>query len=226
MISIAIDGPSGAGKSTVARQVAKRLGYLYVDTGALYRAIGLHAVRTGVCLQDADAIAASLAGLTLSLKFVDGEQRVFVGEQDVTEYIRTPEVSMAASAVSAVPKVREFLFSLQQDLARRNNVVMDGRDIGTVILPHAQVKIFLTASVETRARRRQLQLEQAGEPISYERLVQEIQQRDTNDTNRASAPLRQAEDAVLLDSSDLTFEQTVEAVLALISQTISQQKGF
>ena len=136
MISIAIDGPSGAGKSTVARQVAKRLGYLYVDTGALYRAIGLHAVRTGVCLQDADAIAASLAGLTLSLKFVDGEQRVFVGEQDVTEYIRTPEVSMAASAVSAVPKVREFLFSLQQDLARRNNVVMDGCIAGAGLQPN------------------------------------------------------------------------------------------
>ena len=216
MTAIAIDGPTGAGKSTIARRAAERLGFIYVDTGALYRTIGLSMLRRGIDLSDAAAVAAALDGLKVSLRFQDGEQRVLLGDEDVSGEIRTAEVSMAASKVSAVPAVREFLFQLQRDMAKSNNVIMDGRDIGTVVLPNADVKIFLTASPEIRARRRFEEMIAKGMQTTYEEVISDLEQRDYNDTHRAIAPLKPAPEAVIIDTSGDTFDQAVERVLAVI----------
>lgn len=217
MINIAIDGPSGAGKSTIARAAAKELGFVYIDTGALYRTVGLFAAREGVDLESADEIAAVLEKAPdVKFSYVDGEQRMFLNGEDVSREIRTPESSMAASAVSAVPAVREYLFDLQKKMARENNCIMDGRDIGTVVLPDAQIKIFLTASAEARAERRASELREKGMPCDYEQVLADINQRDYNDTHREIAPLKQAEDAILLDTSGNELEQSVELVLNTI----------
>ena len=218
-ISIAIDGPSGAGKSTLAKSVSKTLGYLYVDTGAIYRTIGYAAFSKGVDPKDGEAAAALLPELEIGLHYgEDGLQHMTLNGTDVTDQIRLPEISLYASAVSAHPAVRAHLLEMQRKLAREHNVVMDGRDIGTVVLPDAAVKIFLTASPEERARRRCRELELRGTPEPYEKVLADIQQRDYNDTHRAAAPLRQAEDAVLLDSTHLDFDGTLQAVEALIRE--------
>lgn len=217
MISIAIDGPAGAGKSTIARKVAADLCYLYIDTGALYRTIGLYALRSGVSPTDREAVAALLPEIRVNLTHADGVQQVFLNGENVSEEIRRPEMSMAASGVSALPEVRAFLLELQRQLARENNVLMDGRDIGTVVLPNAQVKIFLTASPEKRADRRyKEQLEKGDRSQTYEQVLADIIQRDYNDSHRAIAPLRQADDAVLADTSDLTLDESIELIKTII----------
>lgn len=225
MISIAIDGPAGAGKSTISRMVAADIGFLYVDTGALYRSIGLYAVRHEIDTTDPEQVQRMLKDVTVELKFVRGEQRVFLNGEDVSEEIRLPEMAMAASNVSAIPSVRSFLFELQQDMAKTNNVIMDGRDIGTVVLPHAQIKIFLTASPEDRAQRRFEQLKLSGTPVHYDELLEEIKQRDYNDSHREIAPLRQAEDAILVDTSGNTLEESVALLKSLIQGRLSEILG-
>lgn len=215
-VSVAIDGPSGAGKSTIARVLAKELGYLYVDTGALYRTVGYAVLQQGIDPADSAAVEALLPNITVSMRYVDGEQRVFLNGEDVSTYIRTPQVSMAASTTSAMPPVRQFLFRLQQDTARQNNVIMDGRDIGTVVLPFALVKIFLTASAEDRAQRRFLELREKGLDVTYEDVLADMKERDYNDSHRAAAPLKPAEDAVLVDTSGNTLEQSIEILKAVI----------
>ncbi|WP_418972843.1 (d)CMP kinase [Allofournierella sp.] len=216
MISVAIDGPSGAGKSSLAKRLAKELGYLYVDTGAMYRAIGLYALRAGADPQDAAAVLALLPGIRIELAYVGGAQRVFLNGEDVSEAIRTEAVGMAASGVSAHQGVRDFLLELQRRLARTHDLLMDGRDIGTVILPNATVKIFLTASAEARAARRLAQLLQKGQTADYDTVLADICRRDRQDIERAAAPLRQAPDAVLVDTSELDFEQSFQALKAII----------
>lgn len=212
MINIAIDGPAGAGKSSVAKAVAKKLGFIYVDTGALYRSIGVNALKHSVATDDREKVVALLPDTALELKYIDGTQRVFLNGEDVSEEIRLPEASMAASNVSAIPEVRAFLLDLQRDMAKNNNVVMDGRDIGTVILPDAQYKFFLTASPEVRADRRYKELKEKGIEVDYDELLKEIIQRDYNDSHRETAPLKQADDAVLIDSSSLTLEESISAI--------------
>ena len=220
MISVAIDGPVGAGKSTVARESAKRLGFIYADTGALYRAIGLYAVRKGVEDNSADnyaeRVAELLPGITVEIKLENGTQKVFLCGEDVSEEIRQPKISMAASAVSAIPAVRDFLLELQRSIARENNVLMDGRDIGTVVLPSANVKIFITASPEIRARRRFEELVNKGVETDFDQVLADLNRRDYQDSHRAVAPLKMAEDAVLLDTSELDFEQSVQSVVDLV----------
>ena len=218
MRAIAIDGPAGAGKSSIAKILAKRMGYIYVDTGALYRAVGYFVVSRNISTTDSDAVVACLDSVDVQMKYVDGQQRVFANGEDVTDKIRTPEISMAASNVSAIPKVREFLFDLQQDIAKNNNVVMDGRDIGTVVLPNADVKIFLTASPEERAKRRYKELIEKGQNAVFEDVLADVITRDHNDSTRATAPLKQADDAVLVDTSDLDFEQSVEALYKIAKE--------
>jgi len=219
MISIAIDGPSGAGKSTLAKSLAAKLGYLYVDTGAIYRTIGYHAFSNGIDPKDEAAVVGALPDIKVEMTYGDdGLQHMLLNGQDVTREIRLPEISMYASAVSAHPGVRSFLLEMQRQLARTNNVIMDGRDIGTVVLPDAKVKVYLTASAEARARRRCLELEQRGTPEPIEKVLHEIEERDWNDSHRAVAPLRQAEDAVLLDTTELDFQQSEEALLKIIEE--------
>ena len=220
MINIAIDGPAGAGKSTIARRLASKLGYIYVDTGALYRAVGVNAMRSGADTKNPEQVCATLEGADVSLRFVDGEQRVFLGEEDVSVAIRTPEASMAASNVSAIPKVRAFLFDLQRDIAAKNNCIMDGRDIGTVVLPNAEVKIFLTASAEVRAKRRYDELLAKGMQADYNQVLEEMIQRDYQDSHRAIAPLKQADDAVLVDTSDMNLEQVIETLDNIVKENI------
>ena len=217
MVSIAIDGPAGAGKSTLARQLARDLGYIYVDTGAMYRAVGLYALRQGKDPADAEAVKALLPSVGLRLDLIEGEQHIYLNGEDVRGAIRTEQVSMAASAVGANPAVREFLLELQRSMARSQNVLMDGRDIGTVVLPDAKVKIFLTASPEARARRRWLENQQKGIEGSYEEVLADVLRRDDQDTHRAAAPLRQAEDAVLVDTSELDLAQSLEAMKKVIA---------
>lgn len=224
-IAIAIDGPAGAGKSTIARAVAAQLQFIYVDTGALYRTIGLAVYRKGLSGDDAAQIQAILPSVSVSLAYIDGAQHVFLCKEDVTEQIRTPEVARYASKVSAVPAVRSFLLDLQRDFAARYSVVMDGRDIGTVILPNAQVKLFLTASPEKRAERRHLELIQKGQTVSFEQVLREQIERDAQDMQRQVAPLRQAEDAVLVDTDSLSLEQSLQAVLAIIREKIGSTSG-
>ena len=216
MISVAIDGPSGAGKSTLAKRLAKELGYLYVDTGAMYRAIGLFALRQGVDPKDEAAVTALLPQIQIELRYVDGAQRVLLCGEDVSEAIRAENVGMATSAVSAHPPVRAFLLELQRGMARTHDILMDGRDIGTVILPGATVKIFLTASAEARADRRFKELQDKGVDTDYETVLEDIRRRDYQDSHRATAPLRQAEDAVLVDTSGMDLEESFQALKSLI----------
>lgn len=222
-IAVAIDGPSGAGKSTLARAVAGRLGYVYVDTGAIYRTIGYYIWKAGVDPRDGAAVAAELPKLRVELRYGDdGLQRMYLNGQDVSDAIRLPEVSRYASQVSAHPAVRSYLLEMQRDLARTHSVVMDGRDIGTVVLPDARVKVFLTASPEARAQRRMRELEQRGTPQPFAQVLEEIQQRDYNDTHRATAPLRQAADAVALDTTELNFQESEEALLCIIQKKLGR----
>lgn len=221
MISVAIDGPSGAGKSTLAKRLAKELGYIYVDTGAMYRSIGLFGLREGADLHSAEAMEALLPRIHLELASIDGAQHIYLNGEDVSEKIRQEQVGMAASAVAAHPCVRSFLLGLQRGMAEKQNVLMDGRDIGTVILPNATVKIFLTASPEARAERRMKELVEKGQPAEYEKVLEDIRQRDYQDTHRETAPLRQAEDAVLADTSELDFDES----FALLKKIIAEKAG-
>ncbi len=221
VINVAIDGPAGAGKSTISRAAAAALGYIYIDTGALYRTVGLNAMRKGADLENTDSIISTLTDdLKIELRFIDGEQRMFLNGEDVSSEIRIPEASMAASAVSAVPRVREYLFDLQKQLAKENNCIMDGRDIGTVVLPDADVKIFLTASPEARAKRRHLELTEKGIDAKYEDVLEDMIKRDYNDSHRAIAPLKQADDAVLADTSELDLQQSIDLIIRTIKERI------
>lgn len=217
---IAIDGPSGAGKSSLAKELARRLELAYVDTGALYRTVGLYASRTVADVKDADAVAASLDGCKLAIRFIDGDQRVFLGDEDVTGLIRTPEASMNASAVSAQPKVREFLLGVQKDMAKKDGVIMDGRDIGTVIMPDADLKMFVFASAKARAERRYKELIEKGQDVSFDDVLADIELRDKNDREREIAPCVPADDAILLDNSEINFEETVDAALRIIADNV------
>lgn len=225
MISIAIDGPSGAGKSSLAKRLAAALGYVYVDTGAMYRAIGLYALRQGADPADKAAVCALLPQISLRLAYEEGAQHLYLNGEDVSTAVRAEEVGMAASGVSAHPEVRAFLLEMQREMACRQNVLMDGRDIGTVVLPNATLKIFLTAAPEARARRRMAELAAKGEAAGYEKVLADILRRDEQDTHRAAAPLRQAEDAVLVDTTVLDFEQSFEAMRALILQRAEAEKA-
>ena len=221
MINIAVDGPSGAGKSYLARAVAKRCGYIYVDTGALYRTIALSMIERGIDVHDSNAVISGLDDITVALEYnSEGEQVVLLNGRDVGNSIRTPEVSMGASAVSSIPKVREFLLDIQKNMAETHNVVMDGRDIGTVILPNAQVKIFLCASDKARACRRFAELTEKGVITTLEEVEADMKQRDKNDSTREIAPAVAAQDAVILDNSELDREQTVEAALKIVAEKL------
>lgn len=215
-VAIAIDGPAGAGKSTMARACARALGYLYVDTGAIYRTVGYYMRLMGIGPKDRDGIARLIDEVNIEIRYEDGVQHMILNGTDVTDEIRTPEMSMYASGVSAQPCVRAFLLDMQRELARTQNVVMDGRDIGTVVLPDAQVKIFLTADIRVRAERRLAELQAKGEKTSLQKVLAEMQARDKQDSERAAAPLRQAKDAVLLDTSALTPEAAVDAILSIV----------
>ena len=219
--SVAIDGPSGAGKSTLAKAAAAALGICYVDTGAIYRTIGYGVYRRGIDPSDAGAVAAVLPDMQLEMRYDQaGLQRMMLAGEDVTDQIRLPEMSRYASIVSAIPAVRDFLLELQREQARRHSVIMDGRDIGTVVLPDADVKIFLCADLETRARRRCLELEQRGTPKAFEEVLQEMEQRDYNDTHRAAAPLRPADDAIMIDNTDMDFHSSLDLLLDVIKGSV------
>lgn len=221
MVNVAIDGPAGAGKSTVARGAAKELGYIYVDTGALYRTVALAAVRAGA-LEDENAVSALLDGLTVELKFDEhAEQRVFLNGEDVSSFIRTPEISMAASKVSRIPAVREFLLELQRSIARSNDVIMDGRDIGTVVLPDAQVKIFLFASPECRAERRYKELLEKGEKVTLEAVLKDVNERDYQDSHREIAPLKPTAESVMADTTGKTLPESIEMIVSVIKEKIN-----
>jgi cytidylate kinase len=223
MISVAIDGPAGAGKSTLARAAAKKLGYIYVDTGALYRTVGLKFLNLGFDTELNCDIEKILNDTKIDIKFIDNEQRVFLDGDDVSDKIRTPEASMMASAVSAKPPVRAFLLEMQRKLARENNVLMDGRDIGTVVLPNATVKIFLTASAEVRAKRRYNELIEKGMDVNYQEIYDDMVKRDYNDSHRAIAPLKPAEDSVLADTSDCTFDGSLKLILDIIENKVNNK---
>ena len=215
--SVAVDGPSGAGKSTLSKAVARELGIVYVDTGAIYRTIGYYIFREGIDPKDAGTVVAALPLIHVDMCYSeDGLQHMLLNGEDVTEQIRLPEISMYASAVSAIPPVRDYLLEMQRDMARRSSVIMDGRDIGTVVLPDAQVKIFLTADVEVRARRRTAELELRGTPKPFEQVLEEMKQRDWADSHRDAAPLQEAEDAIRVDTTDMDFQQSKEAILQVI----------
>jgi cytidylate kinase len=220
--AVAIDGPSGAGKSTLARAAAERLGILYVDTGAIYRTIGLYVQRRGIDPKDTAAVLAALPDIRIGMDHDDdGMQRMLLNGEDVTADIRLPEISMYASAVSAIQGVRDFLMEMQRSLARERSVIMDGRDIGTVVLPDADVKIFLYADVEVRAKRRELELQQRGTPKPYEEVLREMEERDYNDTHRAAAPLRAADDAIMVDTSSMDFDASLALLLDVIRGSVS-----
>ncbi len=221
-ISVAIDGPAGAGKSTLSRKVAEKLGFIYVDTGALYRTVGLKFSLLGADTDLNCDIGDILKDTKVDIRFVKGEQRVFLDEKDVSDDIRTPKASMMASAVSAKPEVRTFLLEMQRTLARENNVVMDGRDIGTVVLPNATVKIYLTASAEDRAQRRYDELISKGQSVTYKEVYDDMVQRDYNDMNREIAPLKQAVDAVVADTTGFMPEQSLELLLKIVSEGLSK----
>lgn len=221
--AIAIDGPAGAGKSTIAKILAKELELIYVDTGALYRTIGYYVTGQGIDTADTDAVVAALSGLKVELKYVDGVQRVFANGEDVSDLIRTPAMSMAASAVSAIPAVRAYLLDTQRGIAATHSVVMDGRDIGTVILPDAKIKIFLTASAESRAKRRFDELQAKGDPATYEEVLADMIKRDYDDSHRAIAPLKQAEDAIPVDTSGETLEQSVARMKEIVYKKLGEE---
>lgn len=220
MISIAIDGPAGAGKSTIAKEASKRLSYIYVDTGALYRAIAYYMVKNNI--SGDEFIVLSLKDIKIDLNFINGEQRVFLCGEDVSEKIRTPEISMNASKISAIPEVRNFLLDLQRNIAKNNNIIMDGRDIGTVVLPFADVKIFLTASIEKRAKRRYIELTQKGVLCNYDEVLKDMKKRDSDDSNRKTAPLRPADDAIIIDTSEFSLDESIELILNTIKNKLRQ----
>lgn len=216
--SVAIDGPSGAGKSTIARAAAARFGFIYVDTGAIYRTVGLAAARAGLPLGAEQDVLKLLPGLDIAFGYgEDGVQHMYLNGEDVSGLIRTPEISMRASEVSAMPEVRACLLDMQRKMAESNSVIMDGRDIGTVVLPNASLKIFLTASPERRAERRYLELREKGATDSYDEVLRDIIKRDKNDSSRAAAPLKRADDAIEVDTSELTLDESIERICALIS---------
>ena len=219
MINVAIDGPAGAGKSTIAKAAAKQLNYIYVDTGALYRTIAYNAVMNNV-IDDTNGIIAMLDNIKVELKYIDGVQAVFLNGEDVSAFIRTPEISMGASKVSAIPEVRAFLLSLQQEIAKENDVIMDGRDIATVVLPNADVKIFLFASPECRAERRYKELVEKGENVKYEDVLADVNQRDYQDSHREIAPLKPSEDSIMLDTSKLNLDESIQLVIKTIKENI------
>ena len=219
--SVAVDGPSGAGKSTLAKAAAAELHIIYVDTGAIYRTIGCYARRQGVDAADTQAVIALLPRVKIEMRYDEqGLQHMLLHGEDVTQEIRLPEMSLYASAVSAIPEVRAFLLEMQRDFARRSSVIMDGRDIGTVVLPDADVKIFLQADVEVRARRREKELLERGTPRPFAQVLAEMKERDYNDTHRAAAPLRPAEDAIVVDTSYLDFQQSKEMILKIIREKV------
>ncbi len=218
MINVAIDGPAGAGKSTVARAAAKELGYIYVDTGALYRAVGVYCLRKGIETTDKDGVGAVLCEINVELKFIDGLQYVYLNGNDVSTEIRLPEASMAASNVSAIPSVRAFLFDLQRDIAAKNNCIMDGRDIGTVVLPNAQVKIFLTADDTERAMRRYKELQEKGSSVTYQEVLDDLRVRDYNDSHREIAPLKPADDSVIINTTGYTLEESINKIVSTIKE--------
>lgn len=221
--SVAIDGPSGAGKSTIAKQAAQKLSYIYVDTGALYRAIGFFMASNGIDTTNGQAVSERLKDIKVTFKHIEGVQHVFVNGIDVSEKIRTPDMAMHASNVSAIKEVRDFLLDLQRDIAKSNNIIMDGRDIATVVLPNADVKIFLTATAHERANRRFAEHKIKGENVSYEEILEQIEKRDYNDEHRANAPLKQADDAVLIDTTNDTFQEALKRVLDTIANIISEE---
>lgn len=222
MYSIAIDGPSGAGKSSLAKRLAKDFGFIYVDTGAIYRTTGLACIRNGIECKDEKNVIALLPKLKIEIKYDDdGSQRMYLNGEDVSDAIRTPEVSIAASDVSSLASVRQFLLEMQRKFSREYNVILDGRDIGTVVLPDADCKIFLTASAEERARRRMLELEQKGTPQPFDEVLKDIQYRDYQDTHREAAPLRQADDAVVVDTTELDFDESFEKMKEVICEKIN-----
>lgn len=210
---IAIDGPSGAGKSSLSKNLAKRLNFIYIDTGALYRAVGLKFIRTSVDLENKEQVNAQLENTTLDIGYVDAEQRVYLDGEDVSDAIRTPEVSLMASSSSALPEVRQFLLGMQRSIAEGKNVILDGRDIGTVVFPNADVKIFLSASAEERAKRRYDELIQKGQDVTYEQVLEDLKKRDYNDSHRAIAPLKKADDAFAFDTTGNTFEQSLDLLV-------------
>ena len=220
-VNIAIDGPAGAGKSSLAKAVANKLGYIYIDTGALYRAVAYKALKLGLSVTDKCAVRELLSHTSISFQHIGGTQCVYVDDEDVNGKIRTNEVSSAASAVSAIPEVRSFLLGLQRDIASKENIVMDGRDIGTVVLPNADIKIFLTASIEDRARRRYEEQKNSSDAVSYEEIKSTMKIRDKNDSERDVAPLKPAEDAVLLDNSGFEPHQTLEAAMKIIENKLN-----
>ena len=217
MFSVAIDGPAGAGKSTIAKAAASQLGFIYVDTGALYRAIGLFCIDDGISSDDTSSVEEGLERINIELVFVEGVQRVILCGKDVSDDIRTEQVSMMASEISKLPAVRKFLLGLQRGFAEKNDVIMDGRDIGTVVLPDADVKIFLTASAESRAKRRTLQLEEKGETPDYDKILEDIKKRDYNDSHREIAPLKPADDGIIVDTTELTLDESIEKIREIIS---------
>lgn len=222
--SIAFDGPSGAGKSSLAKRVAAEFGFIYVDTGAIYRTVGLAAYRAGIDRKNESAVSALLPALDIKMGYNEaGEQRMYLNGEDVSAEIRMPEISICASDVAALPAVRAFLLELQRKMARENNVIMDGRDIGTVVLPNADLKVFLTASAEARAKRRFLELEAKGVKADFDEVLRDIIYRDEQDTNRATAPLKQAEDAILADTTELDFEQSFRLLCDIVVNKLSLQ---
>lgn len=219
VISVAIDGPSGAGKSSLARKAAKALGFVYVDTGAIYRTVALYCSQNGICPEDHAAVAAALPKMKIELDYTeDGTQRMLLSGQDVSEQIRTPEISMLTSAVAAVPEVRAYLLDTQRNLAQVRSVIMDGRDIGTVVLPNATVKIYLTAAPEARAQRRCKELREKGMEVTFEEVLKDVQQRDYNDSHREISPLKRADDAHLVDTTCLDFEESLDVLVKVIRQ--------
>ena len=217
MINVAIDGPAGAGKSTISKGAAKELGFIYVDTGALYRTIALSAVRKGI-VDNSDEVVKMLDEIEVKLGFENGVQCVYLNGEEVSPYIRTPEISMGASKVSAIPKVREYLLDLQRNIAKENNVIMDGRDIGTVVLPDAKCKIFLTASPECRAERRYKELIEKGEDVKYEDVLKDVNERDYNDSHREIAPLKPSEESVIADTSELSLDESIALIVKIIKE--------
>lgn len=220
-MKIAIDGPAGAGKSVTAKAIAKNLGFIYVDTGALYRGIGLYVIRKGVKPSSIEEVVPLLAEIKIEMRHIEGEQHIFLNGEDVSGLIRTEAVSFAASDVSAIPAVRDFLFDMQREIAEKNNVVMDGRDIGTVVLPDAELKLFLTAKPEIRAQRRVLQLAEKGIEANYDDVLADVIQRDYNDSHRDFRPLKLAEDGILIDNTELPLDETVEKIISLAKERMA-----
>lgn len=223
MISIAIDGPSGSGKSSISKVLAKKLGFISLDTGALYRTIAYFLKTRKISYEDENTVAQNLQDINMNLRYLNSNQRVFLNDKDVTNVIRSEEISMISSRISAMPCIRNYLLEFQRNMAKKHNIIMDGRDIGTVVLPNADVKIFLTASPEVRAKRRYLQLIESGEKAEYNAIVADVIKRDFNDTHRKISPLKQAKDAIFFDSSKYDFEQTVDNLLKIIKERIPRE---